>query len=476
MPSYLDLAVIMIVLVSGMLALLRGFTREVLAIASWVAAAAAAYYLHPLALPYLKPYISKEEIALAASVAVVFFVALIVVSLFTVKLSDIILDSKIGALDRSLGFVFGAVRGLLLAVVAFLFYAWLRPRDEPAGLGQERPRQAASQRRRREAARDVARRRRRHRREDQGQEGRPSSGGRGAAVGNRAGEGRRPAGRAGAGEAVSVKTPHRPRLAGAGSGWHIWARRPARGALHGSRCMSESTPFPSRIETTDDLDGDRLREYCGVFGVFGFSDAAAITALGLHALQHRGQEAAGIVSYDAGRFHGERRLGLVGDHFSKESTIKRLPGSAAIGHVRYATTGETMLRNVQPLFAELNTGGFAVAHNGNLTNAQALRRDLIKEGAIFQSTSDTEVILHLVARSRKPQLVDRFIEALRSIEGAYSLVALSNKKLIGARDPLGIRPLVIGELDGKYILASESCALDIIGARFVRDVKNARSW
>ncbi|MGZ9115320.1 MAG: amidophosphoribosyltransferase, partial [Methylocystis sp.] len=226
------------------------------------------------------------------------------------------------------------------------------------------------------------------------------------------------------------------------------------------------------INATDDLDGDRLREYCGVFGVFDLPDAAAIAALGLHALQHRGQEAAGIVSFDGGRFHGERRLGLVGDHFSQENTIKRLPGAAAIGHVRYATTGETMLRNVQPLFAELNTGGFAVAHNGNLTNAQTLRRELIREGAIFQSTSDTEVILHLVARSRRPLLIDRFIEALRSIEGAYSLVALTNKKLIGARDPLGIRPLVIGEFNGKYILASETCALDIIGARFVRDVMN----
>jgi amidophosphoribosyltransferase len=222
----------------------------------------------------------------------------------------------------------------------------------------------------------------------------------------------------------------------------------------------------------DGLDGDRLREYCGVFGIFGHPDAAVITALGLHALQHRGQEAAGIVSYDAGRFHGERRLGLVGDHFSRESTIKRLPGNSAIGHVRYATTGETILRNVQPLFAELNTGGFAVGHNGNLTNAQSLRTELIGEGAIFQSTSDTEVLLHLVARSRKLRLIERFIEALRQIEGAYSLVVLSNKKLIGARDPLGIRPLVIGELDGKYILASETCALDIIGARFVRDVNN----
>jgi amidophosphoribosyltransferase len=221
-----------------------------------------------------------------------------------------------------------------------------------------------------------------------------------------------------------------------------------------------------------DPDDDRLREYCGVFGIFGHEDAAACAALGLHALQHRGQEAAGIVSFDGRRFHGERRLGLVGDHFSSERTIKRLPGASAIGHVRYATTGETILRNVQPLFAELNTGGFAVGHNGNLTNAMTLRRELIEQGAIFQSTSDTEVILHLVARSRKPKLVERFIEALRQIEGAYALVALTNRKLIGARDPLGIRPLVIGELEGKYIFASETCALDILGARFVRDVEN----
>ncbi len=237
-------------------------------------------------------------------------------------------------------------------------------------------------------------------------------------------------------------------------------------------CSPSDEMDADSVESLGGLDDDRLREYCGVFGIFDHSDASVYTALGLHALQHRGQEAAGIVSFDGSRFHAERRLGLVGDHFSKESTIKRLPGSAAIGHVRYATTGETILRNVQPLFAELNTGGFAVGHNGNLTNALTLRRELIEAGAIFQSTSDTEVILHLVARSRKDKLIDRFIEALWQIEGAYALVVLTNHKLIGARDPLGIRPLVIGELEGKYILASETCALDILGARFVRDVEN----
>jgi amidophosphoribosyltransferase len=221
-----------------------------------------------------------------------------------------------------------------------------------------------------------------------------------------------------------------------------------------------------------DLDGDTLREECGVFGIYGHADAAALTALGLHALQHRGQEAAGIVSFNAGRFHSERRMGLVGDHFSSAATIERLKGQAALGHVRYSTTGETILRNVQPLFAELAAGGFAVAHNGNLTNGLTLRRELVSQGAICQSTSDTEVILHLVARSPRPKLIDRFIDGLRRLEGAYALVCLTNKKLIGARDPLGIRPLILGQLNGSYILCSETCALDIIGARFVREVEN----
>jgi len=225
-------------------------------------------------------------------------------------------------------------------------------------------------------------------------------------------------------------------------------------------------------EASVDLEADRPHEECGVFGIFGHPDAAAITALGLHALQHRGQEAAGIVAFDGKRFNSERRQGLVGDHFSSAATIERLPGSAAIGHVRYSTTGETILRNVQPLFAELNAGGLAVAHNGNLTNGLTLRRELIREGAICQSTSDTEVVLHLAARSRRPRIIDRFVEALGQIEGAYALVALTNKKLIGARDPLGIRPLVLGDLNGRPILCSETCALDIIGAKFVRDIEN----
>jgi amidophosphoribosyltransferase len=227
----------------------------------------------------------------------------------------------------------------------------------------------------------------------------------------------------------------------------------------------------SSFDVNDDLSGDMLREKCGVFGIYGHPEAAAITALGLHALQHRGQEAAGIVAFDGRRFHSERRLGLVGDTFSRREVIERLPGTNAIGHTRYSTTGETILRNVQPLFAELNAGGFAVAHNGNLTNGLTLRRELVKNGAMMQSTTDTEVILHLVAHSKRNRFLDRYIEALRAIEGAYALVSLTNKKLVGARDPLGIRPLVLGELDGCPILASETCALDIIGAKYIRDIE-----
>ncbi|MCB1526714.1 MAG: amidophosphoribosyltransferase, partial [Hyphomicrobiaceae bacterium] len=217
---------------------------------------------------------------------------------------------------------------------------------------------------------------------------------------------------------------------------------------------------------------DRLREECGVFGVFGHKDAATLTTLGLHALQHRGQEAAGIVTYDGRHFHQDRRMGLVGDNFNKVDVLSRLKGRMAVGHNRYSTTGNTILRNVQPLFADLNTGGFAIAHNGNLTNAIAVRRELIKSGAICQSTSDTEVILHLVARSTKGRIVDRFIDAIRQIEGGYALVGLTNDMMIAARDPVGIRPLIIGRIGSAYVLASETCALDMVGAEFLREVEN----
>jgi len=225
-------------------------------------------------------------------------------------------------------------------------------------------------------------------------------------------------------------------------------------------------------DSFDDLDGDTLHEECGVFGILGHSDASTLTALGLHALQHRGQEAAGIVSFDGRQFFTEKRMGLVGDHYTDPALLAKLPGSIAIGHTRYSTTGEVALRNVQPLFAELEAGGIAIAHNGNFTNGLTLRRQIIATGAICQSTSDTEVVLHLVARSRHSSTTDRFIDAIRQMEGGYAMLAMTRTKLIAARDPIGIRPLVMGELDGKPIFCSETCALDIIGAKYIRDVEN----
>ena len=231
--------------------------------------------------------------------------------------------------------------------------------------------------------------------------------------------------------------------------------------------------------TQSEMDADKLHEECGVFGVWGVADAAAVTALGLHALQHRGQEATGIVSYDGQRFHSHRGLGLVGDNFSDAKVIAALPGGNAVGHNRYATTGATILRNVQPLYADFEFGGFAVAHNGNLTNADTLKRTLVRRGCLFQSTTDSEVFVHLIAISLYSTVVDRLIDALKQVVGAYSLVALSNAALMGVRDPMGVRPLILGRIGpesrgsgtGGWVLASETCALDIVGAEFVRDVE-----
>jgi amidophosphoribosyltransferase len=222
--------------------------------------------------------------------------------------------------------------------------------------------------------------------------------------------------------------------------------------------------------TTNPFDDDKLREECGIFGVHGAESAAAIVALGLHALQHRGQEAAGITSWDDHLFHSHRAMGHVAGNFDRDEIIRSLPGSVACGHVRYSTTGETAIRNVQPLFAELAGGGFAVAHNGNLSNAMHLKRELVRRGSIFQSTSDTETIIHLVATSTYPTLIDRFIDALRRIEGAYALICMTPEGMIACRDPLGIRPLVMGKLGDATIFASETVALDVVGAEFVRQV------
>ena len=223
--------------------------------------------------------------------------------------------------------------------------------------------------------------------------------------------------------------------------------------------------------TTNPFDDDKLREECGVFGIWGADGAASLVALGLHALQHRGQEGAGITSFDGRDFHSHRAMGHVAGNFDRDDVMRKLAGKAGIGHVRYATTGETALRNVQPLFADLADGGFALAQNGNLSNAMKLRRTLNRRGSIFQSTSDTEVIIHLVATSQKNGSLDQLVDALRQVEGAYSLVVLTPEGLIGCRDPLGIRPLVMGKLGEAIIFASETVALDVIGATHLRDVE-----
>lgn len=223
--------------------------------------------------------------------------------------------------------------------------------------------------------------------------------------------------------------------------------------------------------STHPFDDDKLREECGVFGINKHTAASAMAALGLHALQHRGQEAAGIITQDGEQFHAHHAMGHVGDNFSSEAVIGRLKGNAAVGHVRYSTTGDSVLRNVQPLFAGLESGGFALAHNGNLTNALVLRKQLVRRGCLFHSTTDTEVIVHLMATARGGNVIDRMVEALRQVEGAYAIVAMANDMVIGVRDPLGVRPLVLGQVGDSHVLASETCALDIIGADFVRNVE-----
>jgi len=216
----------------------------------------------------------------------------------------------------------------------------------------------------------------------------------------------------------------------------------------------------------------KLKEECGVFGISNTEDASALTALGLHALQHRGQEGCGIVTFDGKQYYSEKRFGLVGDNFNKEKILKRLKGNYAIGHNRYSTTGSNTLRNIQPFFADTNAGGIGVAHNGNLTNSIHLRNKLVEEGAIFYTTSDTETIVQLIAKSKRPKTIDKVVEAIFQIQGGYALVMLTQNSLIGVRDPYGIRPLVIGRLGGSYVLTSETCALDIIGAKFIREVEN----
>ena len=216
---------------------------------------------------------------------------------------------------------------------------------------------------------------------------------------------------------------------------------------------------------------DGFREECAVFGVYGSAEAHVLTALGLHALQHRGQEATGMVSFDGQNFNSHRGVGHVGENFNAGSpSLDALKGHAAIGHNRYSTTGLSEVRNIQPFLTELAFGQFAIAHNGNLINAGRLRASLVETGSLFQSTTDTEIIIHLTARSHHADPIERLKEALMQVSGAYALVSIIDDKLIGVRDPLGIRPLVLGQVGEAYILASETCALDIIGAQYIRDL------
>ena len=249
--------------------------------------------------------------------------------------------------------------------------------------------------------------------------------------------------------------------------------RPQQGRPQARHADPKSMTLPDCLPDTApwDIDADKLREECGIFGVIGTRDATPLTALGLHALQHRGQEAVGITSFDGQEFYSRRGIGHVAANFSSAAALAELPGVMAAGHVRYSTTGGSGLRNVQPLFADLASGGFAIAHNGNISNAMHLKHDLVQKGAIFQSTSDTEVIIHLVATSRYPTLLDRFVDALRLVEGAYSLICMTPAGMIACRDPLGIRPLVMGKLGDAVIFASETVALDVVGATLVREVQ-----
>ena len=234
----------------------------------------------------------------------------------------------------------------------------------------------------------------------------------------------------------------------------------------GSKILVEEFPSSEDFINTKEKKlkkyrSDKLREECGIFGISNHEDASALVALGLHALQHRGQEGCGIVSFDGENYHSEKRHGLVGDHFTESKILKKLPGKFALGHNRYSTTGETSLRNIQPFFADLHMGGLSIAHNGNLTNALILRETLVKEGAIFRTTSDTETIVQLIAKSKRDKFLDKLIDALFQIQGGYALVLMTNKKLVGVRDPFGIRPLVIGRLKN-HIFLHQKLALSIL--------------
>ena len=401
----------------------------------------------------IRDVIENQMLADFAAGAGLFVVALALLTVLAQLAARQVRDSAASNFDRSLGFAFGVLRGVILVSLLYLSAAWFWGRDNlPDAITEARtfPLIEGSAEILLTLVPEDAR----------------------ASAESATGLARKKADRAlSADKALrrlldpSRNVPQRPRAA---------ASRPRIARRNATKCNGSSkannNKGSARMLTTNPFDDDHLHEECAVFGIYGHPEAAAHAALGLHALQHRGQEAAGIVTHDGTQFRTHRGIGLVGDIFAEQSIIERLKGNAAIGHTRYSTTGEPMMRNVQPLFAELAIGGLAIAHNGNLTNARAVHDRLVNEGCIFQSTTDTEIIVHLMA-TRQGAVVERLVAALRQVEGAYSIAVMAKDCLIGVRDPHGVRPLALGRLGDSYIIASESCAFDIIGGEFVRDIE-----
>ena len=422
--QWLDAAVVLVIIVSTVYAAYRGFVSETLSILAWAAAAFATLWFGPWMAYWLRNMVSPPWLGEVVGYAAVFLVVVIPLSFASFRFSEGVKRSPVSALDRALGAAFGVVRGLVIIGIAYvIFTAMVRIEDQPGWVSKARllpliqisaqvitsiiPDQHVGP-----ADRVQEKPQETQVIHDDTRKTAPAT------------------------APKHVHKKHHKKTYGAKD----------RHALDRLIEIHRKRQTMNGLTADFEFDGDTLHEECGVFGVFGHPGAGALTVLGLHALQHRGQEAAGIVTFDKGQFIAERHQGLVGDIFGKNSAhAENLKGSFAIGHNRYSTAGGSASRNIQPLFADLTGGGIAIAHNGNLTNARALRSKLVQEGAIFQSTSDTEVIIHLTARSSFVPIVNKLVDALKQVEGAYSLVALTSKKLIGARDPWGVRPLVLGD-------------------------------
>ena len=437
--TWLDVLVGLVIVASAVYAAWKGLLRETLSIFAWALAAYASLVFGRMLRTPLRDMISAHWLADVVAYGSVFLIVLIPLSFLSFRFSESIQRSPVGPVDRTLGFVFGIGRGLVLVALPYIAFTMLVPIKEQPGWVANAATLPVIQR-----TSDVLLslvpgerggndRETRHGRHEQAHAHEP---------------GRQQAAEKPPPVKPTPKPPHgqpqhRPRPPCARK--NLWRPRPARARQAHRNDGGERAGFGMSARFDQPWDGDKLHEECGVFGVFGHDDAPALTALGLHALQHRGQEAAGIVASDGRQFTAERHTGLVGDVFGKNGHTSSLKGANAIGHVRYSTTGGPGARNVQPMFADLAEGGLALAHNGNLTNANTLRQELVAEGRIFQSTSDTETIIHLTARSHYGNVVEKLIDALKHVEGAYSLVGLTRNRLIGVRDPYGVRPAGAGQ-------------------------------